>query len=104
MNSTSVKSRTSKSGLDSTVGSLTKSNSKMPTFGGISIAEIAVLGAAGFVLWKNRSKISALLEENGIAVPSFLNSDISEIIQSGVSMMSDRDDSSPSSSSRRHDA
>jgi len=82
-----------------------KAESKMPSFGGISLPEIAVLGAAGFVLWKNRAKISSLLENNGINVPTFLNSDLTDIIQSGVSMIENRGTSPETTSrSRRHDA
>jgi hypothetical protein len=94
-------------------GSLKSSvESKMPTIAGISLPEIAVLGAAGFVLWKNRSKIQALLEKNGIEVPSVFTGDFSELLQKGATAMgaqgekSDRSHSSSEgrSSVRRHDA
>jgi hypothetical protein len=107
--STSVKSKV-KSFNDSSVSSNSSkaSGGKMPTLGGISIVEIAVLGAAGFVLWKNREKISSLLEDNGITAPAILSSDLSEIIQSGVSMIGNRfgetAKTGTTSSSRRHDA
>ena len=81
--------------------------SNMPTFGGISLPEIAVLAAAGFVVWKNRAKISNFLEDNGVGAPSFLNYDLAEIIQSGASLI---DTKSPKGkktayqASGRHDA
>jgi hypothetical protein len=31
--------------------------------------EVALVGAAGFVLWKNREKIQAYLDEKGIDIP-----------------------------------
>jgi hypothetical protein len=93
-----------KTAMETSMSTVKKSTeSKMPTLGGISLPEIAVLGAAGFVLWKNREKISTLLEDNGINVPSFLNSDISDLIQSGVSMLGNQA-TSKNTTARRHDA
>jgi hypothetical protein len=73
---------------------------KMPSIAGISLPEIAVLGAAGFVLWKNRSKIQSLLEQNGIAVPSILSGDFSELLQKGATAMGGQGNNSV----RKHDA
>jgi hypothetical protein len=101
MNTAINKTGTTKSSNFSSV------NSKLPTIGGISLAEVAVLGAAGFVLWRNRAKIQTLLEDNNINVPSFLSSDLSDLIQSGVSLIANKESKSStatSSRSRRHDA
>jgi hypothetical protein len=59
--------------------------SKIPTVAGVSLVEIAVLGAAGYVVWKNRDKISNLLEENGMSSPAFLTADFSDLLRSGAS-------------------
>jgi hypothetical protein len=75
--------------------------------GGISLVEMAVLGAAGFVVWKNREKIKDLLESSGLNVPSFLSSDLTDLIQSGVSIVSGKElikNSSSSMKSMKHDA
>ena len=106
MNTKSTRSKASVAALNTNSPALSKSaHSKMPTFGGITLPEIAVLGAAGFVVWKNREKIQSLLEEHGISVPSFLSGDLSELIQSGVSAIANREQSASSrASSRRHDA
>lgn len=80
--------------------------SKMPTIAGISILEVALMGAAGFVLWKNREKVKTILTDNGIEVPSFLSSDLNELIQSGVSLMGSKNASDRTTSGHRrtHDA
>ena len=72
--------------------------SKIPSFGGISLPEIAILGAAGFVLWKNRSKIQAFLENNGINVPTFLSGDLSQLVQTGASAIHNRGENTPATS------
>ena len=66
------------------------------SFKGISLPELAVLGAAGFVIWKNRTKIGEILEENGITSPAILSGDFSDVIQSGVSMFSGKKDDATS--------
>ena len=82
--------------------------SKMPTVGGISLPEIAILGAAGFVLWRNRDKIVSFLEENGIDSPSFLSADLSDLIRQGAgAAIASSGSNTPSvsgSRSRRQDA
>jgi hypothetical protein len=86
--------------------------SKIPSIAGISLPEIAILGAAGFVLWKNRSKIQSLLEQNGIAVPTILSGDFSELLQKGATAMGGQgkenhrkqSTSQGSESVRKHDA
>jgi hypothetical protein len=84
-----------------TTHSMMTTESKFPTLAGISLPEIAVLGAAGFVLWRNRSKIQSLLEDNGINVPSIFSADLPELIQSGVSLISgDKDVSGRGASTR----
>jgi hypothetical protein len=69
--------------------------------GGISIPEVAILGAAGYVLWKNRSKIAKLLETNGIEVPVLLNGDFSEVVQSGISLLGNKKDQAQNQSSMK---
>ena len=88
----SLKERSSQpSSLLSSVSSL--------TLGGFSVPEIAVLGAAGFVVWKNRERILSLLEQNGIEVPEVFSGNISNLIQTGVEMLNNK-----SNSSKMHDA
>jgi len=81
--------------------------SKFPTVAGISIPEVALLGVAGYVLWRNREKIQSLLEDNNIDVPSFLSADFSELIQSGASLIGEKTQKRSRSAigtSRGHDA
>jgi len=79
------------------------SETKMPTIAGISLPEIAVLGAAGFVLWKNREKVQTFLQDNGIETPSFLSGDLTNLIQSGVSMIGNKGGQSQGSQDRGQD-
>jgi hypothetical protein len=53
----------------------------------MTIPEIAVLGAAGYVAWKNRDKIRDFLEERGIDVPDVLTKDLGELVQSGLGFL-----------------
>ncbi len=55
----------------------------------ITLPEIAILGAAGFVLWKNRGRIKTLLEENGITPSSFLPSQVNEWLKTGADLLSE---------------
>lgn len=71
---------------------------------GISLPEIAVLGAAGYVLWKNREKIETFLTDNGIEVPAILSGDMSNLVQTGANLLANKNNSSSTSSRTRHDA
>jgi hypothetical protein len=97
--SVTSKAKNLSSGNTGKIASQTKSlfNGTNFSFGGISLPELAVLGAAGFVVWKNREKIVGLLEDNGITAPSILSGNVSELVQSGISMISGKD-------SQAHDA
>ena len=57
------------------------------SFGGISLPELAVLGAAGFVIWKNRSQIEAILKKGGLEMPSMLTGDMNELIASSAAFI-----------------
>ena len=57
------------------------------SIGGIAIAEIAVLGAAGYVLWKNRTQIESLLEKGGVQVPSILKADMNELVATSAAFI-----------------
>ena len=54
----------------------------------MNLAEIAILGAAGFVLWSNREKIKGILEENGITAGSFLPTQITDWLRQGADLFS----------------
>ena len=71
------------------------------TIAGISLPEVALLGAAGVVVWRNREKIRDFLETRGIDVPAVFTKDLSEIIQSGVNMASGGAAEETSASSNR---
>ena len=62
------------------------------TLSAITVAEIAVIGAAGFVLWKNREKIQDFLEDKGVDLSSF-KGDIGDWIQRGVDFVKERTES-----------
>ena len=55
--------------------------------GGIAIAELAILGAAGYVLWKNKEQIQILLEKGGVEVPSIMKADMNELVATGASFL-----------------
>jgi hypothetical protein len=55
---------------------------------GISLPEIAILGAAGYVLWRNRKKIETFLNDNGIDTPSFMSGDVNDLLQTGANLLS----------------
>ena len=59
---------------------------------GISLPEIAVLAAAGYVVFRNREKIGNFLNENGIEVPTFLTGDMSDLVQSGANLLAGKTD------------
>ena len=45
--------------------------------------EVALVGAAGFVLWKNREKIQAYLDEKGIDIPGAVSAKFGQWFGSG---------------------
>ena len=51
--------------------------------GGISVLEIAVLGAAGFIVYRNREKLQALLTKAGFNLNTL---DFASVIPEHVSM------------------
>ncbi len=57
------------------------------SIGGIAIGELAVLGAAGYVLWKNKDQIQNLLEKGGVQVPSIMKADMNELIATGAAFL-----------------
>ena len=70
------------------------------TVGGITVVEIALLGAAGVVVWKNRAKIQKLLEKNGISASRLLSGDLSELIQTGAKFFGNKAESFAASNKR----
>ena len=65
----------------------------MPTLAGISIVELGILAAAGYVVWKNRTQIESLLESAGVEIPGIFHGDFSQVFagQSAASAKSDDD-------------
>lgn len=46
-----------------------------------SAVEVAILGAAGFVMWKNRDKIQSYLESRGIDLSSIVSDKLGAFLQ-----------------------
>jgi hypothetical protein len=46
-------------------------------------AKLAMVGAGGYLLWRNRFKVQRLLESTGISTP-WLHGDVAESVQSGA--------------------
>ena len=51
--------------------------------GSATFIEIALVGAAGYVLWKNKDKIQAYLDEKGIDIPGTVSEKFSQWFGSG---------------------
>ena len=83
-----MNSRSTSASAVSTKGKSLVDKASAYQIAGISIPEIAILGAAGYVLWRNREKIESFLNDKGIETPAFMSGDVNDLLQTGVNLLS----------------
>jgi hypothetical protein len=93
-----MKQQSSKKLSSKKIGSgFSKSIKGFEAAGGITILELAALGAAAFVVWKNREAIKNFVAKNEIKIPRVLSEGLENILGS-----KDRDNDYETRQQKRH--
>ena len=61
-------------------GSSQSLGANFKAIGGVTLLEFAAVGAAAFVLWRNRERIQDFMEEHGVKIPAIFSEGLGSIL------------------------